>query len=62
MRQFRCWCTKRSCPIEVDPRTWARFGFRHEDSESNKREPETVAEHDRLGDDRLAELTDSQIQ
>ncbi|EER62164.1 UBA/THIF-type NAD/FAD binding protein [Acidovorax delafieldii 2AN] len=36
--------SKRSGPIEVDPRTWARFGFRHEDVERQQSELETIAE------------------
>jgi len=38
--------SKRSGPIEVDPRTWARFGFRHEEEERGEREPETCTEED----------------
>jgi hypothetical protein len=30
--------SKRSGPIEVDPRTWARFGFRHKAAEEEGRE------------------------
>jgi len=36
--------SKRSGPIEADPRTWARFGFRHEDAERQELEVEAVAE------------------
>lgn len=36
--------SKRSGPIEVDPRTWARFGFRHQESESDACESETLTE------------------
>ena len=36
--------SKRSGPIEVDPRTWARFGFSHEDAERPDLELEAVAE------------------
>jgi PRTRC genetic system ThiF family protein len=36
--------SKRSGPIEVDPRTWARFGFSHEDAERQEPELESVAE------------------
>ena len=36
--------SKRSGPIEVDPRTWARFGFSHERSECQEPELEAVAE------------------
>ena len=35
--------SKRSGPIEVDPRTWARFGFSHEDAKRQQSELETVA-------------------
>lgn len=34
--------SKRSGPIEIDPRTWARFGFAHEDSARQKPELEAV--------------------
>lgn len=34
--------SKRSGPIEVDPRTWARFGFHHEDFKLRARELEVV--------------------
>lgn len=36
--------SKRSGPIEVDPRTWARFGFRHDSEEHEEREPESITE------------------
>lgn len=36
--------SKRSGPIEVDPRTWARFGFSHEDDTHQEPELEAVAE------------------
>ena len=36
--------SKRSGPIEVDPRTWARFGFSHEDDMHQEPELEAVAE------------------
>jgi PRTRC genetic system ThiF family protein len=36
--------SKRAGPIEVDPRTWARFGFFHAGSESNQSESRTLTE------------------
>lgn len=36
--------SKRSGPIEVDPRTWARFGFQHGGEESETSESETLSE------------------
>ena len=36
--------SKRSGPIEVDPRTWARFGFSHEDDTHQEPELDAVAE------------------
>ena len=36
--------SKRSGPIEVDPRTWARFGFRHEEEASEAPEADASIE------------------
>ncbi len=36
--------SKRSGPIEVDPRTWARFGFQHEGEDAETSESETLTE------------------
>ena len=36
--------SKRVGPIEVDPRTWARFGFRHQDNDHQEPEYETAEE------------------
>ncbi len=36
--------SKRSGPIEVNPRTWARFGFSHDSAERQQPELEAVAE------------------
>ena len=36
--------SKRTGPIEVDPRTWERFGFRHPDEEDESQEAQALSE------------------